>query len=299
MMAPFRCRLTGAARATLRYRACGCCASILCSVPISAAYSVSSMPSNIVSKASCMAGQARLNSARPSSVRKTLRTRLSVSPVSRRTRPCGFQRVERARQGRLLDDRKDGEVADRDAVGDRQHGKRAHLRDGPVLAAEILAQRGVVAAHDAVHQIGRELLQADLPEGRDALAFFGNLLVHHSALRQKEAGAAAEPCARMGRCADMVEALDRRGVVDAALERPPQEGLVDGRRAAIGIAADQVDVHRLEIGRRIGAARRARSPRSRRCAWRGSPRHGRHRPRAVPRSTCRRPAPPACRPHRP
>ena len=48
------------------------------------------------------------------------------------------------------------------------------------LAAEVLAQRGVVAAHDAVHQIGRELLQPDLAEGGDALALFRNLLVHHS-----------------------------------------------------------------------------------------------------------------------
>ena len=58
--------------------------------------------------------------------------------------------------------------------------------------------------------------------------------------------------------------------------------------AAIGIAADEVDVHRLEIGGRIAAPRRARCRRSRRCAQRGSPRCDRHRPRAGPPSTCRR-----------
>ena len=83
-----------------------------------------------------------------------------------------LQRVERAAHRRLLDHGVDREVVDGDAVHDRQHGQRAHLRDGQALLAQILAQRGVVAAHDAVHQIGRELLQPDLAEGRDALRAF-------------------------------------------------------------------------------------------------------------------------------
>src|SRR5690606_12617061 len=71
---------------------------------------------------------------------------------------------------------------------------------------------------------------------------------------QKEARAAAEPRPRMGRSADMIKTLDGGVMIAARLERSPQEGLVDGRGTAIGVAANKVDVHRFEVGRRISTA---------------------------------------------
>lgn len=72
------------------------------------------------------------------------------------------------------------------------------------------------------------------------------------------AGAAAEAGARMRRGADVVEIADRGRVVAAVGERPEQEELVDRAGAAVRLAADEVDVERLEVGRRVGAARENR-----------------------------------------
>src|SRR5690349_2764240 len=70
-------------------------------------------------------------------------------------------------------------------------------------------------------------------------------------LRHQKSRAAAEPWARMGRGADMVQARYRRAVVDGIAERAPEEELVDAAEAAVGIAADEIDVQRFEVGRRI------------------------------------------------
>ena len=40
-------------------------------------------------------------------------------------------------------------------------------------------------------------------------------------------------------------------VIDRGFERPPEEELVEAAEAAIGIAADEIDVHGFEIGGRI------------------------------------------------
>src|SRR5262245_3328871 len=46
-----------------------------------------------------------------------------------------------------------------------------------------------------------------------------------------------------------------RAMIDGGLERPPEKELVKAAEAAIGVAADQIDIHGLEIGRRIDAPR--------------------------------------------
>ena len=61
----------------------------------------------------------------------------------------------------------------------------------------------------------------------------------------------------MGRGADVVKARDRRAVVDRAAERAPEEELVDAAEPAIGIAADEIDVERFEIGGRIALCARS------------------------------------------
>jgi hypothetical protein len=53
----------------------------------------------------------------------------------------------------------------------------------------------------------------------------------------------------------MVQAGHMGRVVDRARQRPPQEELVEPAIAAIGVAADEIDVERFEIGGRIGPAR--------------------------------------------
>ncbi len=47
----------------------------------------------------------------------------------------------------------------------------------------------------------------------------------------------------------------RRRVVDRAVEGPPEEKLVDTAKSTVRIAADQIDIERFEIARRIGLAR--------------------------------------------
>ena len=59
----------------------------------------------------------------------------------------------------------------------------------------------------------------------------------------------------MGRGADVIDVRNVGAVIDACLERPPEEELVERAEAAVRIAADEIDVHSLEVGRRIGAAR--------------------------------------------
>ncbi len=58
----------------------------------------------------------------------------------------------------------------------------------------------------------------------------------------------------MGRRPDMVEAGDGGLVISRNREGAPEEELVDGARAAIRIAADEIDVQALKIGGRIGFA---------------------------------------------
>ena len=59
----------------------------------------------------------------------------------------------------------------------------------------------------------------------------------------------------MGLGTDVVKARDWRAVVDRAAERAPEEELVDAAEPAIGIATDEIDVERFEIGGRIRFAR--------------------------------------------
>src|SRR3954447_4582147 len=51
--------------------------------------------------------------------------------------PLGLQRIQRAAERRLLDDRIDGERADRQPVADRQHGERPHLGGCEVVLAQV------------------------------------------------------------------------------------------------------------------------------------------------------------------
>ena len=53
----------------------------------------------------------------------------------------------------------------------------------------------------------------------------------------------------MCRRADVMQARDRRLVIDRRVKRPPQEELIDAAEAAIGIATDQIDIERFKIGR--------------------------------------------------
>ncbi len=59
----------------------------------------------------------------------------------------------------------------------------------------------------------------------------------------------------MGRGADLIEAGNRGLVVDRARKRAPDKELVEAAIAAIGIAADQIHVQRLEIFGGIDFAR--------------------------------------------
>src|SRR5580698_3518676 len=59
----------------------------------------------------------------------------------------------------------------------------------------------------------------------------------------------------MGRSADVIDVWNVGAVIDARLKRAPEEGLVERAGAAVRITADEIDVHRLEIGGRVGAAR--------------------------------------------
>src|SRR6516225_4042874 len=69
--------------------------------------------------------------------------------------------------------------------------------------------------------------------------------------REKEAGNAAQPWAWMGRSADVVDVRNVSAVIDARLERPPEEELVQRAGAAIRVAADEIDVHFLEVRGRV------------------------------------------------
>src|SRR5947209_19488947 len=55
--------------------------------------------------------------------------------------------------------------------------------------------------------------------------------------------------------ADMVEMRNGRAVIEGVVERTPEEELVDAAESAVGIATDEIDVERFEIGGRIGFAR--------------------------------------------
>src|ERR1700679_2754242 len=72
--------------------------------------------------------------------------------------------------------------------------------------------------------------------------------------REQEAGDAAQAWPRMGRSADVIDVRNIRAVIDARLERAPEEDLVERASAAIRVAAHEIDVHRLEVRRRVRAA---------------------------------------------
>src|SRR5579862_4071581 len=59
----------------------------------------------------------------------------------------------------------------------------------------------------------------------------------------------------MGRGADVMQPRHRRRVVDCAVEGPPEEELVDAAESSIRITADQINIERFEIARRIRLAR--------------------------------------------
>jgi hypothetical protein len=64
------------------------------------------------------------------------------------------------------------------------------------------------------------------------------------------AGARAETGAGVCRRADVPEAVDRRLVAGRLREWPEEEVLVEPARAAVDVAADEVDVERLDVRRR-------------------------------------------------
>src|ERR1700685_3269258 len=72
--------------------------------------------------------------------------------------------------------------------------------------------------------------------------------------REQEAGDAAQAWPRMGRSADVIDVRNIRAVIDARLERAPEEELVERASAAIRVAADEIDVHRLKVRGRVRAA---------------------------------------------
>src|SRR6516162_8849699 len=65
--------------------------------------------------------------------------------------------------------------------------------------------------------------------------------------REQEARDAAQARARVGRGADVIDVRNVSPVIDARLERSPQEELVERARAAVRIAANQIDVYFLEV----------------------------------------------------
>src|SRR5258708_40189532 len=71
--------------------------------------------------------------------------------------------------------------------------------------------------------------------------------------REQEAGNPAQAGARMGRRADVVDVRNVGAMIDARLERAPEEELVERASPAIRVAADKVNVHRLEDFRRVSA----------------------------------------------
>ena len=78
-------------------------------------------------------------------------------------------------------------------------------------------------------------------------------------LRQHEAGTRAGAGARPGRGADHVEPLDRCAVARPAEAGPEEKVLIEMMAAAEAIAADEIRIVALEIGRRVhGAAENGR-----------------------------------------
>src|SRR5439155_588917 len=68
-------------------------------------------------------------------------------------------------------------------------------------------------------------------------------------LRDESPRATAEPRPRPCARADLVEPSDRRRVAGTARKRPPEKVLVERERAAVRVAADEVDVQPLEVVR--------------------------------------------------
>src|SRR5580698_9237415 len=73
--------------------------------------------------------------------------------------------------------------------------------------------------------------------------------------REQKAGDPAQAWARMGRSANVIDVRNVGTVIDARLERAPEEELVERAGTAVRIAADEIDVHRLEVRGRVCAAR--------------------------------------------
>jgi hypothetical protein len=58
----------------------------------------------------------------------------------------------------------------------------------------------------------------------------------------------------MGGRAEMIKPGDGRAVIDGRVKLQPQKKLIDAAKAALRIAANEIDIQRFEIGRRIGFA---------------------------------------------
>ena len=76
--------------------------------------------------------------------------------------------VERAAHRGLLGDGVDRKLVHRRAGHQREHRERAHLDGVEVMLLELRREVGVPARDDAVQEIGREMIEADLAERRDA-----------------------------------------------------------------------------------------------------------------------------------
>lgn len=85
------------------------------------------------------------------------------------------------------------------------------------------------------------------------------LAIRHIAIlfqrgREQHAGAASQSRAGMGRCADMIKTGHVGAVIHRRLEWTPDEKLIDAAEATIGVATDEVHIHRFKVGWRIGLA---------------------------------------------
>ena len=107
-------------------------------------------------------------------------------------------------------------------------------------------------------------------------------------LRDEIAGAGAEAGPGVGARADVPEPRHGRLVAGRLRQRAPEQVLVERARAPVDVAADEVDVQRLEVGGGEDDALQGRLAEVLDRARRAARRSGRRTPRAAPPSTCRR-----------
>ena len=145
-----------------------------------------------------------------------------------------------------------GSLQDRHAALDRALLDACSKHD-PELAAQALSEHLELFGDFYSHELGGRGIFEPASGRRDPLQLPDRLLGERrleQLVRDEGARARAEPGPGMRRGADVVQPLDGRRVAGLLGERAPEEVLVERERARVRIAAREVDVRRLEVGRR-------------------------------------------------